>query len=361
MKLIDKYIYKEMILPVIFGTSLFTFIFLIDLLVEMMENILVKSIPALEVIEMISYYFPPILVQTIPMGVLLGVMLTYGGLSNNSEIIAIESIGIGIKRFLMPAFTLGLLVTGFVFFLEEKVVPDSYDKLVLITRKIAYKKPSLKIEEKIFIENIGDYSIYVNSMSEDGNSAENLIVFKKETDSAYPQVIVANKAKWENSNMILENANFYKINDKGEKELAGSFDRQIIPINSFFGNFNMGGKKKRSMMGISELKAEIADKKEKKMEYLQDEIEYHQKIAVPFSAMILAFLGVMLAVKNKRSGKGVSFGISLVIIFCYIMAINFGKLLANNRKIIPLMAMWYPNLLLIITSLILFIKQLRSR
>lgn len=43
MKLIDKYILNEIKIPVIFGVSLFTFIFLIDIIVAMMENIIVRE------------------------------------------------------------------------------------------------------------------------------------------------------------------------------------------------------------------------------------------------------------------------------------------------------------------------------
>ncbi len=361
MKIIDKYIYKEMALPTIFGISLFTFIFLIDILVEMMENILVKNIPAIEVLEMISYYFPPILVQTVPMGLLLGVMLTYGNLSSTSELIALESIGIGIKRFLMPALILGILMTGLVYFIEEKIVPDSYDKLSLITKKIAYKKPALKIEEKVFIENIGEYSIYVNGMDQENDIAKNLVVFKKEKDSQYPQIIISKKAEWKDSNMILSDAKFYKLGSDGEEKLRGSFDKQLIPINTFFGGFSKNKSKSKSMMGISELNKKINTFKEKTDEKLSYEIEYYQKLAIPLSTLILSFLGVMLSVKNNRSGKGVSFGISLVIIFLYMMGMNLGKILAKKEILHPAIALGYPNVLLTILSLILFIRQMRRR
>lgn len=71
MKLIDKYILNEIKIPVIFGVSLFTFIFLIDIIVAMMENIIVKGISIIDVMRILSFYLPPILSQTIPMGMFL--------------------------------------------------------------------------------------------------------------------------------------------------------------------------------------------------------------------------------------------------------------------------------------------------
>ncbi|MGM0508534.1 MAG: LptF/LptG family permease [Fusobacteriota bacterium] len=360
MKIIDKYIYKELVLPTIFGISIFTFIFLIDILVEMMENILVKDIPVLDVLEMISFYLPPIMVQTIPMGILLGVMITYGNLSSNSELIALESIGIGIKQFLKPALIIGIITTMFLFFLEETVIPNSYDKLARITKKIAYTKPALKIDEKIFIEDIGDYNIYINEMNNDGSRAENLVIFKKENDSQYPQVIVSKVAKWEKNNMILEDANFYQINSDGEKKLSGSFNRQLIPIQSFFGDYTSNGSTKKSMMGITDLKKEL--KVDHKKDVLKSyEIELHKKINIPLAAVIFSFLGVMLSVKKGRTGKGMSFGVSLVIIFLYIMGLDFGQIMAKKEIFPTAIALSIPNILLTILSLILFYKQTRTR
>ena len=77
MKIIEKYILEEVKMPVLFGISLFTFIFLIDIIVAMMENIIVKGISIIDIIRILSFYLPPILSQTIPMGIFLGVMLTF--------------------------------------------------------------------------------------------------------------------------------------------------------------------------------------------------------------------------------------------------------------------------------------------
>lgn len=361
MKIIDKYIYKEMILPIVFGISLFSFILLIDVLSEMMESLLVKKIPLWDIIEMVSYQLPPVFVITIPMGVLLGVMIAYGTLSNNTEIIAMESIGLGMRRFLIPAFVVGLGFSSLMFLLEEKIVPDSAANLEKITKKIAYTKPSLKIDEKIFIENIGDYSIYVNKMNNEANEAENLILFRKNPDLTYPEIIMARKTVWKNNNMIMEDADFYRIDNEGKKDLSGSFDRRIIPINTFLNLKSLKNKKRKELMGISEIKKEIAWRKEKDLVTINYEVEYHQKIALPVLTIILSFLGVMLSVKNSRSGKGVSFGVSLVIIFVYFMAINFGKTMARKGVVTPMVAIWTPGLVLLMFSLILFVMQMRRR
>ncbi len=422
MKTMYRYFFKELTVPVIFGISMFTFLFLIDYLIEMMENIIVKNVPAKDVIEMVSYYFPPILANTIPMGTFFGVMIAYNKLSQNSELVAMQSVGLGFRKFIQPAIILGTMITLMVFFIEERVIPDSYEKLGLIMKKIAYTRPALKLEEKIFVEDIGDHSIYIDEMDNEANAAKNLVVFQKVDKSMYPRIVMARKSRWENSAMILENAKFYNINSDGEKEMGGSFEKQIIPINTFFGDFTLKGRKKRDMMSISELYIIIKDiygakyserikideqidemkrnledadpatsekiltnienlkkqkieikknvkeelqniddkeKRRRKIKALPYEAELHQKLAVPVSSLLLAMLGVFLSVKKSRSGKGASFPISIVVIFMYMMLIGMGKRQGIKQNVDVVLAMWFPNILLLITIIILFIIKKR--
>ena len=84
-------------------------------------------------------------------------------------------------------------------------------------------------------------------------------------------------------------------------------------------------------------------------------------IVIPLSAVLLATLGVLLSVSNARTGKGVSFGVSLVVIFLYIMGINLCRMLANKMVMPPYAAMWIPNIILIIFTIIMFIKKAGKR
>ena len=52
----------------------------------------------------------------------------------------------------------------------------------MLTQKIAMTKPTVQISEKVFVEGIGDYSIYINKIDDIKNEATNLVAFKKDDD-----------------------------------------------------------------------------------------------------------------------------------------------------------------------------------
>ena len=234
MKLIDKYILNEIKIPVIFGVSLFTFIFLIDIIVAMMENIIVKGISIIDVMRILSFYLPPILSQTIPMGMFLGIMLTFSKFTRTSEATAMSAVGMSLRDIVKPIFVAACCVTLFIFFLQESIIPRSVAKLQFLTAKIAYENPVFQLKEKTFIDEVDEYNLYIDRMEGKEKKAKGILIFQKAEDKPFPTVIVGEEAYWKDSAMVLINSKFYNFNDKGKEVLRGEFDEKRIPLAAYF-------------------------------------------------------------------------------------------------------------------------------
>jgi len=356
MKIIHKYILGEMKMPVLFGVSLFTFIFLIDIMVQMMENVLVKGVSIIDVVRILSFYLPPILSQTIPMGFFLGVMITYSKLTSTSESTAMSAMGMSLNSMLKPSVLVATFITVFVFFLQESIIPRSFKKLEEITYKIAYEKPAFQLREKMYIDEIDEYSIYVDEVNNEDGVAENLIIFKKEEDTPYPTVVTAKRTSWAEASMILEDAEFYQSDKIGKERLRGEFLSQKIPLNSFFEDIEIKVDEIEAL-SIRTLLKDMKDKSaEEKIPY---EVEINKKMAIPLSAIMLGILGVLFSVGHHRSGKSVSFGISLGVIFIYISSLNVGMVMANKGAVSPVVGVWTSNLFLAALTLYMYMKKTR--
>lgn len=75
------------------------------------------------------------------------------------------------------------------------------------------------------------------------------------------------------------------------------------------------------------------------------------------STVVLAILGVLLSIGHHRSGKGASFGVSLGVIFTYIVFLNVGMVMANKGVVSPYMGVWLPNLLLVGGTALLYKRK----
>lgn len=228
MKIINKYILDELKGPIILAVFVFTFIFLLDIVVTMMEHIIVKGISVFDVLRLLSFYIPPILTQTIPIGMFLGIMICFTKFSRNSESVAMVSTGMSIRDILKPILAIAIGASIFIIFLQESIIPRSFIKLKYVGAKIAYENPVFQLKEKTFIDNLDEYSIYVDKVSSDGK-AKNIIAFEKPEDkNKFPMVLTGEEAFWKDSAIILKESQFVSFDETGKKNLVGTFDEKKL-------------------------------------------------------------------------------------------------------------------------------------
>lgn len=354
MKIIERYILEDVKMPIIFGVSLFTFIFLIEIIVSLMESIIVKGISLIDVLRMLSFYLPPILSQTIPMGVFLGIMITFSKFTRTSEATAMNSIGMSLRDILNPILKLAGVITLFIFFLQESIIPRSVQKLQLLTMKIAYENPVFQLKERMMIDEVGKYSLYIDKIDKKTNIASNVLIFQKENKKGYPTILLGKEAFWKNTNMVLGESNFYTFNDDGSIKLAGKFKMKKIPLSSYFEGIKTEIKDIEAMSIKQLLKKMKGKNKNEKIPYI---VEINRKLAIPLSTIALSILGVLLSIGHHRSGKGANFGISIGVIFIYIVFLNVGIVMSNKGVVSPYIGIWLPNILLFLGTALLYKKK----
>jgi len=356
MKIIDRYILEEIKMPIFFGISLFTFIFIIEIIVTMMESIIVKGISLLDILRMLSFYLPPILSQTIPMGMFLGIMMTFSKFTRTSEITAMYAGGIELRAILRPILILSILVTAFIFFLQESIVPRSFRKLQYLTAKMAYENPVFNLQDKTFIDEVDRYNLYIDRMDRATGMARGILVFQNEKKSKYPTVLIGNEAFWQESSMIITKSRFYTYDDEGNEKMRGEFQDKTVPLTAYFDKINIKIKDIEAM-NIPMILEEMKKQNEKgKIPY---RVEIHRKIALPLSTLMLGMLGALLSVGHHRSWRGTSFSFSLGIIFCYIVVLNMGMVLANKGKIPPFSGVWIPDVILLVLTVFMYRRKNR--
>ena len=364
MKIIDKYVYNSLVLPTVFGISIFTFILMINALIEVMEKLFANDLPLLTVLDYFLYIVPGVLTQTIPMGAFLGVMLVYGGLTETNEIIAMEGSGISLLRIIRPAFIFGLILTFIGLGLEIYVNPRALKNINAQKQLILSTRPSSLTQEKVFLTNPEKgFGFYIDSINNENAEANKFILFNKRDNNPFPIIFLADKAAFEPNNLVMKDVEGYYFNTNGEREIIASYDQQQVPLSQFF-DIDDQKKKSKSEMNLKELRAEYKNLiaiPEERRSALKMDIEYYQRIIGPFASVLLCWLGVLLSVGNKRSGKGISFGISLIVLFSYIGLVNYGKVVVLNNNVPTAIAMWTPNAILLALCIYLTITKTRRK
>src|SRR6202162_3154005 len=108
MRILDRYIVREVFRHAFLGLVVFTFVFFVPQLVRLMSLFVRHSGSGSQILKLFLCIFPGVFTFTIPMAVRIGVLLRLGRMSADSEIIALTALGIGRKRTLLPVGVLAL-------------------------------------------------------------------------------------------------------------------------------------------------------------------------------------------------------------------------------------------------------------
>jgi lipopolysaccharide export system permease protein len=172
-----KYVIRHHIGPFFFSLFTLLFIFLLQFLMKYIDHIAGKGLSWFVIVEFVGLSLAWIIVLAVPMSVLVSTLMAFGGLSSTNEITAMKASGISMYRIIFPVMLVSSLLTYFLIWFNNDVLPDSNHKWATLSRDIQRKKPTLSLEPGIFNKDIDGYSILVRKTFENSNELEDMTIF----------------------------------------------------------------------------------------------------------------------------------------------------------------------------------------
>ena len=236
IKKLDLLIFKSFITNFLMTVSVITFIFLTHTILSYLSELVGKGLSVLDFAELISYFCLFSLPVTVPLGMLLASIITYGGLGEFNELTVIKSSGISLIRILLPIFLFAVLFSGFMLWFNNKVIPYANLKAFSLLYDLRQKKPSLDLKEGVFYEGLPGYSIRISGKSDDGNILKNIMIYDHSGGKGNTDVILADSAKMylamDNRYLMLELYNGASYNEH-QSEKSNAINPQEFIRNRF--------------------------------------------------------------------------------------------------------------------------------
>ena len=127
-----------------------------------------------ELLFQFSLTFVP---MAFPLAILLASLMTFGNMGEFSELTAIKSSGIPLRRIMMPVIFLVALICGISFFFSNNIQPYSYRKARTLLYDIRRKRPELNIQPGTFNNDVDGFSIKITSRDPGTNRLEKLLIY----------------------------------------------------------------------------------------------------------------------------------------------------------------------------------------
>ena len=167
MRIIDRYICREILSHALLGLAVFTFVFFVPQLVHLMDLVVRHSgATAARSLELFLCTFPGVLTFTLPIAVLVGVLIGLGRLSADSELIAMNALGMGLRRLLVPVGAIALAGCA-LHVLHDALArcPSPCARFRVLEERLRASQASFQIQPRVFDEQFPHLVLYVQDVS----------------------------------------------------------------------------------------------------------------------------------------------------------------------------------------------------
>src|SRR5580765_7872143 len=142
MKLIDRFVSRELIVNLLFAICVLSLVLVVGNIFRKLLPLLVNhDVPVEYLVSFIAYVLPFSLIFTIPWGLLTAVLLVFGRLSADNELIALRSIGVSITRICVPLMVIAVICTIASLWLNVQVAPAAQEEMRSTVFNLATRNP----------------------------------------------------------------------------------------------------------------------------------------------------------------------------------------------------------------------------
>jgi lipopolysaccharide export system permease protein len=371
LKILDRYLLTALGVATLMGVALLSLVLVLgNVFKEMLDLLINHNVPIETIFAFVAFVLPFSMTFTIPWGFLTAVLLVFGRLSADNEVIALRANGVSFPRIFMPVLGVALLLVGVCFWINVEVAPKAQFAMMTSLFRIATHDPGSMFQADEVVDQFPDRRVYVGSR--DGELMKNLIVFEIDEKGVPSKVVFAKTGTITTD--IPHQRLLLKVQDahfeQRDSRQPDNVDLITQGITMKEGVFPMSLQKlidsrKRNKPLTSHTLGELNEAVSKPdcPRPLAYRVEISKRFSMSLAALAFALIAVPLGITAHRKETSVGFALSLVIAFCYFFFILVAEALSKNSTMpgaLPIFMIWLPNLLFTGLGVWLFARLARK-
>ncbi len=378
MRILTRYILREVVSHAFLGGVAFTFIIFSSKLGTILEIWARNSASLTDVLRLILYLLPEVLIVTLPMAVLVGILLGLSRLAADSEITAMRASGMGVVTFVRIVSLVSLVALAAGLWNSLSLAPRAADSLLKLENSLKYAQASFEVQPRVFDEDFKNMVLYVQDVRPGSGAALWRHVFLADlTEPASPKVTTADQALVTsagpgNLHMLMRDGGQHQISSTDPNQYnISTFTTTDLPIQNGAQDDNHLSRSDTRMTALPMRdllrKADPAlnpnpslspaDRLKASRPY---RIELNKRFSYPFACLVLMLVGVPLGLSSQRGGKSTGFVLTILLVFIYYFFSSIGIALASQGKLSPIVGVWGANFLFAVAGLLLLQQMSRG-
>ena len=359
-QLVDTYVlsaflfyFAVLVASFVLMTQIYTFF-------ELLSDVVKNKIPMPRVLTYHLFLTPKLIYDTVPVGVLVAVLVTFGVLTKNNEVTAFKACGVSVLRLSMPVLLASLGLSAALFAFDYYYVPEANRIQDAIRNEIkgrpvqTYLRPDRK-----WIKGSGPWIYYYRYFDATENVMVGVYVYEidPKTFSLVKQ-IYAERAQWQPSlrTWIFQNGwarSIQGVRETGVLSFQATTFQELDEPPSYF----LKEVKQDKQMNFHELDRYIQDLRQSGFDTVKLRVQFHKKFSVPLFALIMGLIsvpfGFLVGNRGAMAGIGVSIGIAIV----YWGVSQLFEQMGNVNQLPPALAAWAPDGLFALAGIYLLLRM----
>jgi lipopolysaccharide export system permease protein len=411
-----RYVGREFLLAFAVAFLFFFFIFFVNQILLMAEEIFAKRVPFWDVVRLVAYSLPWVVMMSFPFGSLVGALMAIGRMTSDNETLAFAASGVPPRQLLVPLLALGLVFSAVSFATNDYLLPLGSIRYAEIYRRIVYSNPSLEVEP-LSIRKLDDVTLVTGTV--EGRVFHDVVLLDRTAERSR-RVITARTARLEERErgvvaLVLEgvftHASFPGDGDRYDYTTSGELVYNI-PLKTVAAGLGAPTPAQQSSVDVwrqiaakSAAEETLVTERDARAAALAFDLaggvralaeaagtpgaatrrdqaadaakrwtaerdrdvrdrslrnyllEFHWKFAVPMGCLVFAFFAWPVGLGARRSGRSVGFAVGLFVAIAYWGMLFAGRTFGQRLAISPAVSMWLPDAVVLASGLVVAVVR----
>ena len=356
MRLLSRYVLRQIMGPSILAVLVFAVLGVANEIQERVSDLPIDQMGIGDISRLTLYFLPTLIAYIVPATYLMGILLAFGRLSQNGEIVAMKAAGVPLKRLVIPVILLGALLSGACFVIQDQVQPWAISSAYrLIFTELPLRVTLDSLTPGVMHE-FTDWRVYIGSKDSETGALKDIVILKPEEESgrrASTHYADSARLVTENGQTKLEMTNCLYI-PAGESgnviHLASPSTTIPVPRPEA-----MRVQGERQALTIRQLYAGQCEQEKEAVrtksqpvirDLLKTRREIAERLSLPFACLAVSLAAAPLGARAKRSGRSYTFAVGFAIILTYYVLHVLVEPKSLNPLSVTILRYWIPNLVL---------------
>ena len=356
MNIIDRYVGRSVLVTALYGVFVLSFVLVLgNIFKELLDLLINRDVPLHYILLFMAYVLPFSLAFTVPWGFLTAVLLVFGRMSADNEMIALRACGVSLFRVCMPVLAVGVLLSAFTFWINAKVSPLAEQAMRQSIATMARSNPEALFVPDEVVSQFQGKKIYVRG--KDGGNLTDVTLIDEDKGGMPLRITYARSGSIESDEaagelvLTLRDAKFEQRDEKKVFDMSAirhGISVEEATINIPLEDLVAGHLRERPLRSYTLVELlQYWPEARRGGEGIAVLTEISKRLSMSLACVAFALIAMPLGITAQRKETSVGFGISLALAFAYFFFVVLSEMLRDNPQAYPYLLLWIPNVLFI--------------